>query len=143
MPIVSGFVSDLDRKDTESIAYRHDQDRRDLQHFVGESAWDHEPLLMELARQVGEQLGRDDGVLVFDPSAPSKKETAQNREPRRSVYSGCGAKPKTSFCASTSGARHFPDTTALGRTTTARRTQRNRTVIIGVFSTMILVQGAE
>lgn len=73
--IVSGLISDLDRKNTESIAYRHDQDRKDLQHFVGESNWDHEPLLMELARQVGQQLGRDDGVLVFDPSGFPKKGT--------------------------------------------------------------------
>ena len=73
--VVSGLISDLDRKNTESIAYRHDQDRKDLQHFVGESNWDHEPLLMELARQVGEQLGCDDGVLVFDLSGFSKKGT--------------------------------------------------------------------
>jgi len=75
MTIVSGLVSDLDRKNTESIAYRHDQDRKDLQHFVGESNWDHEPLVMELARQVGDQLGCDDGVLVFDPSGFPKKGT--------------------------------------------------------------------
>jgi len=75
MTLVSGLVSDLDRKNTESIAYRHDQDRKDLQHFVGESNWDHEPLVMELARQVGEQLGRADGVLVFDPSGFPKKGT--------------------------------------------------------------------
>jgi SRSO17 transposase len=73
--IVSGLISDLDRKNTESIAYRHDQDRKDLQHFVGESNWAHEPLILELARQVGQQLGRDDGVLAFDPSGFPKKGT--------------------------------------------------------------------
>ena len=72
---VSGLVSDVDRKNSESIAYRHDQDRKDLQHFVGESNWDHEPLMMELARQVGDQLGRRDAVLVFDPSGFAKKGT--------------------------------------------------------------------
>jgi SRSO17 transposase len=72
---VSGLVSDVDRKNTESIAYRHDQDRKDLQHFVGESNWDHEPLMMELARQIGSQLGHPDGVLVFDPSGFPKKGT--------------------------------------------------------------------
>lgn len=72
---VSGLVSDVDRKNAESIAYRHDQDRKDLQHFVGESNWDHEPLMMELARQVGDQLGRHDAVLVFDPSGFPKKGT--------------------------------------------------------------------
>ena len=70
---VSGLVSDLDRKNTESIAYRHDQDRLALQRFVGVSQWDHEPMLMELAKQVGEELGEPDGVIVFDPSAFAKK----------------------------------------------------------------------
>ena len=73
--MISGLISDLDRKNIESIAYRHDQDRKDLQHFVGESNWDHEPLMEELARQVGDQLGRDDAVLVFDPSGFPKKGT--------------------------------------------------------------------
>ncbi len=31
----AGLVSDLKRKNAESIAYRHDQDRHGLQHFVG------------------------------------------------------------------------------------------------------------
>lgn len=70
---LSGLLSDLERKNTESIAYRHDQDRRDLQHFIGESAWDQQPLLSELARQVGEEIGEPDGVIVFDPSGFPKK----------------------------------------------------------------------
>jgi SRSO17 transposase len=39
-----------------------------LQWFLGMSDWDHEPLRDELVRQVGQTLGDDDGVLVFDPS---------------------------------------------------------------------------
>lgn len=70
---VSGLLSDLERKNVESIAYRHDQDRDPLQHFMGCAAWDHAPLLTELARQVGVELGEDDGVIVFDPSAFPKK----------------------------------------------------------------------
>ena len=69
----AGLLSDVERKNTESIAYRHDQDRKNLQNFIGNSRWDHKPLLMELTRQVGEELGREDGVLVFDPSAFPKK----------------------------------------------------------------------
>lgn len=72
---ISGLVSDLDRKNTESIAYRHDQDRKELQHFIGQSSWDHRPLILELARQVGQELGRADGVIVFDPSGHPKKGT--------------------------------------------------------------------
>jgi SRSO17 transposase len=70
---VSGLLSDLERKNVESIAYRCDQDRRDLQHFIGCATWDHRPLMAELARQVGQELGEDDGVIVFDPSAFPKK----------------------------------------------------------------------
>jgi len=35
--------------------------------------WDHPPLLTTLARQVGDDLGKADGVIVFDPSASAKK----------------------------------------------------------------------
>jgi SRSO17 transposase len=51
----------------------HDQDRLPLQKFIGCSPWDHQPLLRELARQVGTELGEADGVIVFDPSAHPKK----------------------------------------------------------------------
>jgi len=73
MEYMSGLVSDLERKNVESIAYGHDQDRRNLQHFIGCAQWDHQPLMTELARQVGQELGEDDGVIVFDPSAFPKQ----------------------------------------------------------------------
>jgi SRSO17 transposase len=73
---IAGLVSDLKRKNTESIAYRHDQERHGLQHFVGSSPWDHRPLIQELVRQVGTELGQPDGVLVVDPSGFPKKGTA-------------------------------------------------------------------
>jgi SRSO17 transposase len=73
---LAGLVSDLGRKNTESIAYRHDQQRHGLQHFVGSSTWDHRPLLCELARQIGHELGTPDGVIVFDPSGFPKKGAA-------------------------------------------------------------------
>jgi SRSO17 transposase len=69
----SGLLSDLPRKNTESIAYRHDQERKNLQNFIGQSCWDHEPLLAKLAQQVGAELGEEDGVLVLDPSGFPKK----------------------------------------------------------------------
>ncbi len=69
----AGLLSDLQRKNTESIAYRHDQDRKSLQNFIGNSPWDHRPLLEELTEQVRQELGREDGVLVLDPSAFPKK----------------------------------------------------------------------
>lgn len=70
---VAGLLSDLRRKNTESIAYRHDQDRQGLQRFIGFHQWDHRPLVTELVRQVGSRLGQADGVIVFDPSGFPKK----------------------------------------------------------------------
>jgi SRSO17 transposase len=70
---LAGLISDLQRKNTESIAYRHDQERHGLQHFVGSSTWDHWPLIRELASQVGRELGTPEGVIVFDPSGFPKK----------------------------------------------------------------------
>jgi len=68
-----GLLSSVKRKNVESIAYQHDQDRRNLQHFIGAAAWDHQPMVTELCRQVGEELGEPDGVLVIDPSAFPKQ----------------------------------------------------------------------
>ena len=53
----------------------HDRQRQGLQKFIGQADWEHQPLLTELARQVGSELGQDDGVLVFDPSAFPKQGT--------------------------------------------------------------------
>ncbi len=72
---VAGLLSDLNGKDIESIAYLHDRERQGLQKFMGQSEWDHEPLLGGLVGQVGTELGEADGVLVFDPSAFPKKGT--------------------------------------------------------------------
>lgn len=72
---IGGLLSDVERKNAESIAYRHDQERKEMQYFLGESRWEHPPLLMELARQVGRELGRPEGVIVFDPSGFAKKGT--------------------------------------------------------------------
>jgi SRSO17 transposase len=69
---IAGLLSDLERKNVESIAYRHDQERVNLQRFIGSATWEHQPLLEELAYQVGSELGEDDGVIVFDPSGHEK-----------------------------------------------------------------------
>ena len=68
-----GLLSDVERKNAETIAYRHDEDRQGLQTFLGTAPWDYQPLMEELARQVGSELGEPDGVIVFDPSAFPKK----------------------------------------------------------------------
>jgi hypothetical protein len=70
---VAGLCSDVKRKNSETIAYLHDQDRQAMQKFIGQSPWDGRPLIQELAQQVGRELGQPDGVLVFDPSAFKKQ----------------------------------------------------------------------
>jgi SRSO17 transposase len=70
--IVQGLCSDLENKNGESIAYLFGLDRKVIQHFIGESLWDDNPLREELGRQVGSQLGESDGVLALDPSAFAK-----------------------------------------------------------------------
>lgn len=73
---VTGLLSKLERKNVESIAYLHDQGRQGLQKFMGQCPWDHRPLVQELVRQVGSELGDAGAVLVFDPSAHAKKGNA-------------------------------------------------------------------
>mgnify|MGYP003580757957 CR=1 FL=1 len=70
---VAGLLSDVARKNTESIAYRHDLDRQVLQRFIGYMDWDHKPLLDELTRQVAAEIGATDAVIVFDPSGFPKR----------------------------------------------------------------------
>jgi SRSO17 transposase len=69
---IGGLLSDLERKNVESIAYRNDRDRRAFQYFIGISPWDFYPLEKELVCQAGRDLGQDDGVIVFDPSGHRK-----------------------------------------------------------------------
>ncbi len=69
LTFVRGLLSDLDHRNVESIAYRSGQERVPLQHFMGVSEWDDGALRRELARQIGQELGEADGVLVFDPSS--------------------------------------------------------------------------
>lgn len=70
---VEGLLSDLESKNAESIAYLHGLDRKTMQHFIGESPWETAPLVDELARQVGAEIGEADGVIVVDPSAHEKR----------------------------------------------------------------------
>jgi SRSO17 transposase len=70
---VAGLVSNVKRKNIETIAYLHEQDRQPLQKFIGQKPWDERPLIAELARQIGAGLGETDGVLVFDPSGVVKQ----------------------------------------------------------------------
>jgi SRSO17 transposase len=89
-----GLLSDVERKNAEAIAYRHDEERQGLQTFLGTAPWNHQPLLSELARQVGQTLGEPDGVLALDPSAFPKK----GRHSVGVVRQWCGRLGKVENC---------------------------------------------
>ena len=72
---VAGLVGGTERKSVEPIALAQGVDRRQLQHFVGVSVWDHLPPLGRLQSEVAEELGDPEGVLVVDGSAMPKKGT--------------------------------------------------------------------
>jgi SRSO17 transposase len=91
---ICGLLSDVERKNIESIAYRFGQSRLPLQGFIGWDAWDDEPLRQELRRQVKTHLGQADGVLVFDPSGFPKS----GRESVGVARQWCGRLGKVDPC---------------------------------------------
>jgi len=91
---LAGLLSDVERKNAESIAYRYDLDRQVIQRFVGEVDWDHGPPLDELTGQVALEIGRLDAVLVIDPSAFPKKGDASVAVQRQ----WCGRLGKVENC---------------------------------------------
>ena len=91
---VCGLLSNLERKNIESIAYRFGHSRLPLQAFVGWDAWDDEPLRSALRNQVKLHLGQGDGVLVFDPSGFAKL----GRESVGVARQWCGCLGKVDNC---------------------------------------------
>jgi SRSO17 transposase len=91
---VCGLLSDVKRKNIESIAYRFGQSRLPLQGFLGWDEWDDEPLRHELIVQVKTHLGQGDGVLVFDPSGFAKS----GRESVGVARQWCGRLGKVDNC---------------------------------------------
>ncbi|MFH1184869.1 MAG: IS701 family transposase [Chloroflexota bacterium] len=91
---VAGLVSNIKRKNIESIAYLHEQDRQPLQKFIGQKPWEWQPIIGELARQIGAGIGEADGVLVFDPSGVLKQGKASVGVARQ----WCGRAGKVDNC---------------------------------------------
>jgi SRSO17 transposase len=72
---MKGLMSDAERKNVESIAYYHGNDRQPLQKFIGQLEWDDEIILNKLAHRVVREIGTPNGVLVLDPTSFPKKGT--------------------------------------------------------------------
>jgi len=91
---VTGLVSNVKRKNIETIAYLHEQDRQPLQKFIGQKLWKWQPMIGELARQIGATLGETSGVLVIDPSGVLKQGKASVGVARQ----WCGRAGKVDNC---------------------------------------------
>ncbi len=91
---VCGLLSNLERKNIASIAYRFGHSRLPLQAFVGWEEWDDEPLRSALRSQVKMHLGQGDGVLVCDPSGFAKS----GRESVGVARQWCGRLGKVDNC---------------------------------------------
>lgn len=91
---ICGLLSDIERKNVESIAYRFGQSRLPLQGFIGWGEWDDEPLRHALRARVKTHLGQADGVLVFDPSGFPKS----GRESVGVARQWCGRLGKVDNC---------------------------------------------
>jgi SRSO17 transposase len=70
---LNGLLSDLPRKNTERIALELGENVRNLQHFIGQSPWEQEPLLAIHQKLIGETLGETDGVGLIDESSVVKQ----------------------------------------------------------------------
>jgi SRSO17 transposase len=91
---VYGLLSNVERKNIASIAYRFGQSRLPLQSFIGWDAWDDTPLRDELRGQVKTHLGQSDGVVVFAPSGFPKS----GRESVGVARQWCGRLGKVDNC---------------------------------------------
>ena len=91
---VCGLLSNVERKNIASMAYRFGQSRLPLPSGIGWDAWDDAPLREELRGQVKTHLGQSDGVLVCDPSGCPKS----GRESVGVARPWCGRLGKVENC---------------------------------------------
>ena len=93
LTMVQGLLSDLDEKNTESIAYRFGRNGCHcsglLASLIGTIG-----VRAELVRQVGDKLGEPNGVIVFDPSGFPKS----GRQSVGTARQWCGRLGKVDNC---------------------------------------------
>ena len=91
---VQGLLGDTQRKTVEQMALALGQNVRDMQHFVGQSPWQKEPVEMLHQGLVAQSLGEADGVMLVDESGVVKQ--GQNSVGVGRQY--CGAVGKVANC---------------------------------------------
>lgn len=69
---IEGRTRQLPRRTIEPITVDCDVKRRPLQHFIGAGKWEDELLRKEMARRIGAELGKSNGVLILDGSGFAK-----------------------------------------------------------------------
>jgi SRSO17 transposase len=70
---LQGLLGNTHRKTSERIALELRKNVRDLQHFVGQSPWQKEPVVEIHQRLIAETLGEADGVMLIDESGVVKQ----------------------------------------------------------------------
>ena len=58
---LKGLLSNTEKKNVESIAYFHGEDRQPLQMFIGQVDWNDDAILDELVKQVAKEIGIPNG----------------------------------------------------------------------------------
>ncbi len=69
---IEGRTRRLTRRTIEPIAVDRDLKRRPLQHFIGAGKWEDELVRAEMARRIGAEMGKANGVLILDGSGFAK-----------------------------------------------------------------------
>jgi len=70
---LQGLLGNALRKNVEQIALEMGEKVRSMQHFIGQSPWQPEPVLVIHQQLVGESLGEEDGVVLIDESGVVKQ----------------------------------------------------------------------
>ncbi len=69
---LNGLLSDQPRKNTERIALTQGVNVRDLQHFIAQSTWRSEPVIVRHQHLIADTLGAADGAVLIDESGVVK-----------------------------------------------------------------------
>ena len=70
---MQGLLGDAPRKNIERMALELGENVRSMQHYIGQSPWEAEPVIAVHQRLVGETLGEADGVMLIDESSVVKQ----------------------------------------------------------------------
>jgi SRSO17 transposase len=89
-----GLLDTLPRKTVERIALTQGVNVRDLQHFIGQSAWAIAPVVAQHQRLVADTLADPDGVVLIDESGVVK----QGHDSVGVAPQYCGAVGKVANC---------------------------------------------